>query len=159
MEKREGRSVIHKKMALIIPIILVFGILGTVVFSVSRRISLEMSESAIGNLHESLDLIGNTMETILKKEAEFQELIAQELVDAEDPAKFVRSYKRNGTMVKISLIMAGEKSGVSNTGEEFSEEELDFSGGKTVGDLPVSSSYVNDMGTWAYTMKCPVMKD
>ncbi|MDE6939092.1 MAG: hybrid sensor histidine kinase/response regulator, partial [Lachnospiraceae bacterium] len=100
MEKREGRSVIHKKMALIIPIILVFGILGTVVFSVSRRISLEMSESAIGNLHESLDLIGNTMETILKKEAEFQELIAQELVDAEDPAKFVRSYKRNGTMVK-----------------------------------------------------------
>ncbi|GFI49758.1 sensory/regulatory protein RpfC [Lachnospiraceae bacterium] len=159
MEKREGRSVIHKKMALIIPIILVFGILGTVVFSVSRRISLEMSESAIGNLHESLDLIGNTMETILKKEAEFQELIAQELVDAEDPAKFVRSYKRNGTMVKISLIMAGEKSGVSNTGEEFSEEELDFSGGKTVGDLPVSSSYVNDMGTWAYTMKCPVMKN
>ena len=25
--------------------------------------------------------------------------------------------------------------------------------------LPLSSSYVNDMGTWAYTMKCPVMRE
>ncbi len=159
MEKREGRSVIHRKIILIIPIILVFCILGTVVFFVSRKISREMSESAITNLNESLDLIENTMETILKKESEFQELIAQELVDAENPEDFIRSYERNDTMVKISLILSGKKEGISNTGEAFSEEELDFSGGNMVENLPVSQSYVNDMGTWAYTMKCPIMKD
>ena len=144
---------------MIIPVLLVFCILGTVIFFISKRITNEMSESAIGNLNESLELLGNTLETILRNEAKFQELIAQELVDAEDPDEFVRSYRKNDMMVKMSLIRTGESEGISNTGEAFSEGEVDLSSGKTVDGLEVSESYVNDMGTWAYTMKCPVMED
>ena len=62
-------------------------------------------------------------------------------------------------MVKVSLIQAGRNEGISNTGEVFSEEELDFSAGGTVKGMPVSQSYVNYMGTWAYTIKCPVISD
>lgn len=142
-----------------IPFLMVFCILGAVVYSVAQRISEEMSLSAINNLDESLDLIGNTIETILGKEAEFQVLIAQEMADSKNPEDFVRSYERNSTMVKISMIFAGKTEGISNTGEVFSEEELDFSAGKTVAGLPLSSSYVNDMGTWAYTMKCPIVRE
>ena len=159
MEKKKGKSIVHRRMVLIIPVLLVFCILGTVIFFISKRITNEMSESAIGNLNESLELLGNTLETILRNEAKFQELIAQELVDAEDPDEFVRSYRKNDMMVKMSLIRTGESEGISNTGEAFSEGEVDFSSGKTVDGLEVSESYVNDMGTWAYTMKCPVMED
>ena len=62
-------------------------------------------------------------------------------------------------MVKLSLIQTGETQGISNTGEVFSAGELDFSAGKTVDGLPISQSYLNYMGTWAYTMTCPVIKD
>ncbi len=62
-------------------------------------------------------------------------------------------------MVKMSLIFSGETEGIDSSGEVFTEEGLDFSAGKTVGELPVSESYVNDMGTWAYTMKCPVIRE
>lgn len=149
----------HRKLVLIIPILMVFFILSAVVFFVSKRIATEMSESAIENLSGSLDLIGNTMESILKKEAEFQKLIVQELVNIEDPEDFVLSYERNDTMVKISWIPSGETVGVSNTGEAFTEKDLNFSAGKTVDGLPLSGSYVNSMGTWAYTLKCPVVRD
>ena len=160
MGKREKRSEIRRKIVVILPFILVFSILGGVVFSVFRRISIEMSEAAIDNLSESLGLISNTIETILNKEAEFQKLIAQEMVEAGDPEKFILSYERNSTMVKISLIQSGETEGISNTGEVFSEDKLDFSAGiKVNGDLQLSQSYINDMGTWAYTMKCPVVKE
>lgn len=62
-------------------------------------------------------------------------------------------------MVKIALIRVGETEGVSNTGEVFTEEQLDFSAGGTVDGVAISQSYLNYMGTWAYTMKCPVVKD
>ena len=62
---------------LLLSIVLVFCILGTVVYAVSRKISREMSASAIQNLSESLDLIQCTIEAILKNEAEFQALVAQ----------------------------------------------------------------------------------
>ena len=80
MEKKKGKSIVHRRMVLIVPVLLVFCILGTVIFFISKRITNEMSESAIGNLNESLELLGNTLETILRNEAKFQELIAQELV-------------------------------------------------------------------------------
>ena len=54
-----------------------------IVFSVSQKISKEMSESAIQNLSESLDLLQSTIEAILRSEAEFQSLIAQEIARAE----------------------------------------------------------------------------
>ncbi len=144
---------------MILSIVLVFFMLGAVVFSVARKITVEMSTSAIHNLSESLGLVKGTIEAILSKEAEFQKMIAQELAMMEDPESFIRSYNRNRTMARISLIFAGETTGASNVSDPFSEAELDFSSGKTVEGLPISRSYLNDLGTWAYTMKCPVVKE
>lgn len=159
MKKKWNRRRTDKEIPLIFSIILVFFMLGVVVFSVSRKITKEMSDSAIQNLSESLDLMKGTLETILVKEAEFQKLIAQEIAAMDNPGEFIHSYNRNHTMVKISLVPAGKKEGVSNTGEAFSEEGLDFSAGETIDGLPFSRSYINYMGTWAYSMKCPVKKD
>ena len=159
MGKKEKRGRINSSISLLLSIVLVFCILGTVVFSVARKISKEMSSSAINNLSESLVLIKGTVEAILIKEAEFQKLIALEIATIEKPEEFIRSYNRNRTMVKISIILSGETEGISNTGDVFTEEELNFSSGATVEELPISRSYVNDMGTWAYTMKCPVIKN
>lgn len=156
MEKKQKEK---KRNILFLSIIFVFCILGAVVFSVARRISIEMSTSAIHNLNESLDLIKNTIESILIKETEFQRLIAQEIGASADPYEFIRSYESNKTMVMLSLIPSGETEGISSTGEAFSEEGLDFSFEKTVDGLPISQSYLNQMGTWAYTMKCPVTRD
>lgn len=157
--RQKSRGNKEKGFTLLLSIILVFCILGGIVFSVSKKISKEMSASAIQNLNESLDLIKCTMEAVLKNEAEFQKLMAQEVAAADDPEKYVLSYEKNQTMVKVSLILSGETEGVSNNGEVFTEEDLDFPAGGTVEDLPVSKSYVNYMGTWSYSMKCPVMKD
>lgn len=159
MKVKQKRNRTDRGIPLIFFILLIFCILGTVVFSVAKRISSEMSSSAIHNLRESLGLIKGTLEAILINEAEFQKMIAQEITTVEDPEEFIRSYKKNRTVVKISMIMSGETVGVSNTGGEFSEEALDFSAGKTVEGLPISQSYLNSLGTWAYTMKCPVVKD
>ncbi len=159
MKKKRNRIRIDKGISLFLSIVLFFAILGTVVFFVARRLSAEMSASAIQNLSESLDLIKCTIESISDKEAEFQCLMAHEIANLEDPEAYIRSYKRNQTMVKLSLIRSGETEGISSTGESFSEDELDFSMGGMVGGLPVSQSYMNYMGTWAYTMKCPVEKD
>ena len=159
MKKGRTRNKKDSGFSLLISIILVFCILGSVVFSVARKISIEMSASAIQNLSESLDLIKCTIEAILKNEAEFQKLIAHETAKQEDMGEYIQSFQKNQTMVKISLIESGEQQGISNTGGVFSEEELDFSLGKTVEGLAISQSYINHMGTWAYTMKCPVVKN
>ena len=148
-----------KGIPLIISIILVFCILGAIVFSVAQKISEKMSLSAINNLSESLEMIKGTLEAILLKESEFQKLIAQEITIIDNPEDFISSYNENETMIKLSLVLSGETTGISNTGELFLEESLNFSSGRTVGDLLISQSYVNDMGTWAYTMKCPVIQD
>ena len=79
MKKNVKESKTDKGMPLIFSIILVFCILGAVVFSVAQRISAEMSMSAINNLSESLELVKGTIEAILTKEAEFQKLIAQKI--------------------------------------------------------------------------------
>lgn len=159
MKRKQKKSGADQGVSLLLSIILVFCILGAVVFSVARKISTEMSASAIQNLSESLDLIECTIEAILNKEAEFQTMMAQKVAVADDPKEYIESYSKNQTMVKISLIRAGETQGISNTGETFSEEGLDFSAGGEIGGLEVSRSYMNYMGTWAYTMKCPVEKD
>ena len=118
-----------------------------------------MSAAAIQNLNESLDLIQCTIEAILNKEAEFQKLMAQEIAMREDPEEYIRSYQKNRTMVRVALIPVGETEGISSTGEVFSEEGLEFSSGDAVDGLAVSLSYLNYMGTWAYAIKCPVVKD
>ncbi len=136
-----------------------FCVLGIVVFSVSRRITTEMSASAISNLGESLDLIQGTIETIFRMEAEHQELMAEELSALEAPEEYVRGWEGNSTMARIALLEEGASDGISSTEEPFWVEELDFSGEKTIGGLSISRSYLNHMGTWAYTMKCPVRKE
>lgn len=159
MKGKQKKRRTNQGISLFFSIIMVFAILGAVVFSVAQKISTEMSASAIQNLSESLDLIECTIEAILNKEAEFQKLMAQKVTVSEDPKGYITSCSKNQTMVKISLILAGEMQGISNTGEIFSEEGLDFSADGVIDDLAVSRSYMNYMGTWAYTMKCPVVKD
>ncbi len=159
MKKKQNETKKSRRISLLVPMILVFCILGAVVISVAQKISREMSDSAIQNLSESLNLIKCTIEAILRNEAEFQTLIAREIAEAEEPMQYIRSYEKNQTMVKMSLILSGETVGLSSTGDEFSEDELDFSTGGVVDGLPVSQSYINYMGTWAYTIKCPVERD
>ncbi len=159
MEKEKKKKGFNSSKALIVSIISFFIILGVVVFSVSRRITEEMAESAIGNLSESLDLIRGTIETMLQMEAEYQKLMAQELAESEDPETFIRFYNRNKIMIKVSVTEPEASEGISSTGEVFHVGDLNFSSGKTVDDLRFSQSYLNSMGTWAYTMECPVQKD
>ena len=153
MKKTPNKSESPRGFPLLLSIILIFCMFGSIVFGVSRKISREMSESAIQNLSESLDLIQSTMEAILRSEVEFQGLIAQEIARVEDPEDYIRGYEKNRTMSKMSLILSGESQGISNTGEAFTEEGLDFSAGGTVMGMPVSQSYLNYMGTWSYTIK------
>ena len=143
----------------IITILIVFCILGGVVYSVERTISKQMSEAAIENLSENLELLKGTIQAILNKEAEFQSMLADEIALMDQQEEFIRSEHINKTMVKLSLIPKGESKGISSTGEEFREDSLDFSAGNQVEGLPISEAYVNGMGTWAYTMKCPVIKE
>lgn len=159
MKEKTGEKVKRGGKFLLVSIVLIFCVLGTIVYAVSRKISREMSAAAIQNLSESLDLIQYTFEAILENEAEFQELIAKEAARSDDPEEYIRTYEKNQTMVKMSFIPAGKKQGVSNTGESFTEEELNFSAGGTIKDMPVSQSYVNHMGAWSYTIKCPVERD
>lgn len=159
MRKKQSESKIDRGMPMLISIILVFFVLAIIVFSVSHKITKEMAASATQNLHESLDLIECTIEAILNKEAEYQRLMAKGIAAMEEPEEYIRNYKRSETMVRIALIRFGETEGVSSTGEVFTEEELDFSAGGTIDGLPVSQSYLNYMGTWAYCIKCPVVKD
>lgn len=159
MKKEQNKNSKDKGIPLLVSIILVFCVLAVIVFSVAWKTSKEMSSSAIQNLSESLNLVECTIEAIFRNEADFQKLIAQEVGAAEDPEEYVSLYQNNQMMVKISLIMQGQLEGISNTGEIFTEEGLDFSAGGRIEGLPISQSYVNYMGAWAYTMKCPVIKE
>ena len=97
MKKKPDKRVMSKGPSLLLSIVLVFCILGTVVTTVSRKISEEMSAAAIQNLSESLDLLQCTIEAILRSQAEFQRLIAREVARVEDPESYVRAYERNQT--------------------------------------------------------------
>ena len=55
MKKRHDQKMKDKGISLLFSIVLVFGILSVVVFSVARKISIEMSDSAIQNLSAQLN--------------------------------------------------------------------------------------------------------
>ena len=110
LKKKRNSSAVFMAM-----ILLVFCIMGGVVFSVERRISLEMSKSAIENLSESLELIKGTIQAILLKEAEFQRMLAEEIALMDDPRAFIRSEHINKTMVKLSLVPSGESRSVKRS--------------------------------------------
>ncbi len=156
MKEKPDRREKRRGYTLLLSIVLVFCVFGAIVYAISQKISREMSTGAIQNLSESLELIQCTIEAILGNQAEFQKLIAKEVARAEDPEAYVLAYENNRTMSKISLILSGETQGVSSIGEPFTEEGLDFSAGGTMMGMQVSRSYLNFMGTWAYTIKCPV---
>ena len=107
MKETPERQEKRKGLPLLFSIIIIFCIFGAIVFSVSRRLSSEMSQAAIQNLSESLDLLQSTIEAILHNEAEFQKLIAQEIARVEDPEDYIRAFERNQTMAKLSLIPSG----------------------------------------------------
>lgn len=44
-------------------------------------------------------------------------------------------------------------------GRELFRRGAGFFFGGSVEGLPVSQSYLNYMGTWAYSMKCPIIKN
>ena len=58
--KKNVRSIVNRRHMLMVPFLLVFCILGAVVFFVSKRISVEMSESAIDNFSENLYFLRKT---------------------------------------------------------------------------------------------------
>jgi len=159
MRENSDKKGTDKRFSLFVSILVIFCIFGCVVFFVSRRISREMSTAAIQNLNEKLDLVKCAIESIWKNGAEFQKLMAQELAEREDLEEYIRSYQKNQSMVKISLIRAGETKGISSTGESFSEKGMAFTPSGMIQDMEVSRSYINYMGTWAYTIKCPVERD
>jgi len=159
MKKFPLKQLRKSGISLLLSIILLFSIIGVVVFSVSRKISREMSNAAILNLSETLDLIQTTIEAILRSQSDFLALTASEIARSADPEQYVLAYESNQTLTKLSLIPAGQSAGISNSGEPFSEDGLDFSAGGTVNGMAVSQSCLNYMGTWSYTIKCPVQQD
>ena len=100
MKEKADKKARRRGTALLLSIILIFGVFGTVVYAVSRKISREMSASAIQNLNESLDLIQCTIEAILDNEAEFQTLIARDVARAQDPEGYICAFEKNRTMTK-----------------------------------------------------------
>ncbi len=149
----------NNKKVLIIFVLLAFLLLGSFVFFIATKISSEMSQSAISNLSESLDLIRGTIEILFQRDAEYQKLLAEELVVVDNLENYILSYDRNSTIVKMSLVLSGKTEGISNNGRLFSTDTLDFSDNNMIDGLLVSTSYLNEMGTWAYTMACPVREN
>lgn len=61
METSRTKNKSKKGIALILSVVLVFCVWGGVVFSISRKVTNEMAESAIYNLSASLDLLQGTI--------------------------------------------------------------------------------------------------
>ena len=143
----------------VIVVLVIFAAMGASIYGVARQTYDDMSDAAIQNLNENLNLIENTVEAIMRSEAEFQQLIAEEIAAADDPRDYILNLRNNDTTAKLSVVPAGASEGISNDGEPFSPADLDFSAGGTVVGLPISQSYVNHLGTWAYTIACPIERD
>ena len=85
LKKEKEKKKFGNSASLIITILVVFCILGGVVYSIERKISIQMSEAAIENLSENLELLKGTIQAILNKEAEFQSMLADEIALMDQP--------------------------------------------------------------------------
>lgn len=101
MREKRNRSTKRRGAYLILSIVLVFCLLLTIVFNVARITSRKMSDSAIQNLSESLGLIRNTIETILRSEVEFQVMLAQEIAQMQDPEAYILAFEKNQAMTNV----------------------------------------------------------
>ena len=68
-----------------IAVIVIFVVMAVSIYGIAKKTYDDMSEAAIQNLNENLNLMGNTVEAIMRSEAEFQLLTAEEIAQAKDP--------------------------------------------------------------------------
>lgn len=139
-----------------IAVIVVFVVMAVSIYGIAKKTYDDMSEAAIQNLNENLNLMGNTVEAIMRSEAEFQLLTAEEIAQAKDPQGYIRSLRTSESASKFSFVPHDQEQGISNDGETFDPSTLVFPEGSSVLGLELSQTYVNYQGVWAYTMKCPV---
>lgn len=136
--------------------VLIFALMGAAIWGIAKKTYDDMSEAAISNLNENLNLMKSTIEVIFQSEANFQRVTAQELAEADDPIATITHIPNGEAASLISYVPSGATEGVSNNGTPFNPARLDFTDGGDISGLSLSQSYVNAMGTWAYTMACPV---
>ena len=103
----------------IVAVVLIFALMGASIYGVAKKTYDDMSDAAIQNLNENLNLMLNTVEAIMRSEAEFQQLVAEEIAAAPDPSSYVLNLRNNDTTSKLSVVLAGEEAGASNDGEPF----------------------------------------
>lgn len=149
----------RRSLRLALIIVLIFSLMGAAIWSISKKTYDDMSDAAISSLNENLTLMKSTIEAIFQSEASFQLVIAEELAEESDPAAVVARMHGGDMASLISLVPTGSSEGISNNGKPFDPSQLDFTDGGNIEGLALSRSYVNGMGTWAYTMACPVERE
>ena len=154
MTAKKGQFATWTLAVLLICVVMVAGI-----FSVAQKTSEEMFDSAIQSLNENLDLMKSTIDAIVNSEVDFQKLIGEEIALSPDPAAYIQNLNASDAISKLSIVMAGQESGISSNGQPFSPDSLDFSSGSAIQGNAVSQSFVNDTGTWAYTIASPLTRD
>ena len=93
----------------IVAVVLIFALMGASIYGVAKKTYDDMSDAAIQNLNENLNLMRNTVEAIMRSEAEFQQLVAEEIAAAPDPSSYVLNLRNNDTTSKLSVVLAGER--------------------------------------------------
>lgn len=154
-DRHEKRS----SLRLILVGVLIFALMGVAIWGISKKTYDDMSDAAISNLNENLTLMKSTIEAIFRSEADFQRVTAKELAEADDPIAMIAHMPNGETASCVSYVPANATEGISNNGEPFNPARLDFSSNENILGLAVSQSYVNTMGTWAYTVACPVERN
>lgn len=154
-DRHEKRS----SLRLILVGALIFALMGAAIWGISKKTYDDMSDAAISNLNENLTLMKSTIEAIFRSEADFQRVTAKELAEADDPIATIAHMPNGETASCVSYVPANASEGISNNGEPFNPARLDFSSNENILGLAVSQSYVNTMGTWAYTVACPVERN
>lgn len=156
MDDNQGK---RSSLRLVLIIILIFALMGASVWAIAKKTYDDMSDAAISSLNESLNLMKGAIETVFRSEADFQLVTAEELSTESDLLTAITHIKGGELASLVSVVPVGASEGVSNNGESFDPSKLDFADGGSVVGLSLSRSYVNAMGTWAYTMACPIIRD